>query len=200
MGIDVLVSDGLHLSRFALAALLERHEGVRVVGSAENNYAALEFAELHRPDVAIISFEGEDSEAVSSAEKIANLGCRSMLLTTAVTRSVVRQAFATGIGGIVERSVSPRQFVDAIHRVHQGERVFDAELTVAALNNSDCPLNRREFAVLEYVARGDTVAEIAAGMHLSQGTVRNYLSSMVAKLGARNRIDALRIARDSRWI
>ncbi|MFF7357271.1 MULTISPECIES: response regulator transcription factor [Streptomyces] len=196
----MLVSDGLHLSRFALAALLERHEGVRVVGSAENNYAALEFAELHRPDVAIISFEGEDSEAVSSAEKIANLGCRSMLLTTAVTRSVVRQAFATGIGGIVERSVSPRQFVDAIHRVHQGERVFDAELTVAALNNSDCPLNRREFAVLEYVARGDTVAEIAAGMHLSQGTVRNYLSSMVAKLGARNRIDALRIARDSRWI
>ncbi|MGW7594343.1 response regulator transcription factor [Streptomyces asiaticus] len=200
MGIDVLVSDDRHLSRFALAALLERHEGVRVVGSAESSFAALEFAELHRPDVSIIGFDGEGGEAISIAEKIADLGCRSMLLATAVTRSAVRQAFATRIGGIVERSVSPRQFVEAIHRVHQGERVFDAELTVAALNNSDCPLNRREFMVLEYVARGDTVVEIAAGMHLSQGTVRNYLSSMVAKLGARNRIDALRIARDSRWI
>lgn len=200
MGIDVLVSDDRHLSRFALAALLEQHEGVRVVGSAESNFAALEFAEQHRPDVSIISFEGEDSEAISLAEKIADIGCRSMLLATAVTRSVVRQAFATDIGGLVERSVSPRQFIEAIHRVHQGERVFDAGLTVAALNNSDCPLTRREFTVLEYVARGDTVVEIAAGMHLSQGTVRNYLSSMVAKLGARNRIDALRIARDARWI
>ncbi|MGW0737715.1 response regulator transcription factor [Streptomyces sp. NPDC002851] len=200
MGIDVLVSDGLHLSRFALAALLERHEEVRVVGFAESNFAALEFAELHRPDVAIISFEGEDSDAIAIAEKIASLGCRSMLLATAVTRSVVRQAFAAGIGGIIERSVSPRQFVEAIHRVHQGERVFDTELTVAALSNSDCPLSRREFSVLEHVARGDTAVEIAARMHLSQGTVRNYLSSMVAKLGARNRIDALRIARDARWI
>ncbi|GHH24596.1 response regulator transcription factor [Streptomyces rubradiris] len=200
MGIDVLVSDDRRLSRFALAALLERHEGVRVVGSAESNLAALKFAEQHRPDVSIISFEDGDGEALSTAEKIADIGCRSMLLATAVTRSVVRQAFASRISGIVERSVSPRQFVEAIHRVHQGDRVFDAELTVAALNNSDCPLNRREFTVLEYVARGDTVTEIAAGMHLSQGTVRNYISSMVAKLGARNRIDALRIARDSRWI
>ncbi|WP_369211260.1 response regulator transcription factor [Streptomyces flavofungini] len=200
MGIDVLVSDDLHLSGFALAALLDRHEEVRVVGPVESNYAALQSAETYRPDVAVISFEGEDSEAISIAEKIAQLGCRSMLLATAVTRSVVRQAFAAGIAGIVERSVSPRQFVEAIHRVHQGERVFDAELTVAALSNSDCPLSAREFSVLEHVARGDTVPEIAARMHLSQGTVRNYLSSMVTKLGARNRIDALRIARDSRWI
>ncbi|GAA3132413.1 response regulator transcription factor [Streptomyces echinatus] len=200
MGIDVLVSDDLHLSRFALAALLERREEVRVVGPAESNFAALQFAETHRPDVAIIGFEGEDSDAITIAEKIAHLGCRSMLLATAVTRSVVRQAFDAGIAGIVERSVSPRQFVEAIHRVHQGERVFDAELTVAALSNSDCPLSAREFSVLEHVARGDTVREIAGRMHLSQGTVRNYLASMVTKMGARNRIDALRIARDARWI
>lgn len=159
MGIDVLVSDDLHLSRFALAALLERREEVRVVGPAESNFAALQFAETHRPDVAVIGFEGEDSDAITIAEKIANLGCRSMLLATAVTRSVVRQAFDAGIAGIVERSVSPRQFVEAIHRVHQGERVFDAELTVAALSNSDCPLSAREFSVLEHIARGDTAPD-----------------------------------------
>ncbi|GGW41984.1 DNA-binding response regulator [Streptomyces lucensis JCM 4490] len=196
-----MVSDDLHLSRFALTALLERHEEIRVVGTADSNLDALELAEIHRPDVVVISFEGADSDALAIAEKIAGLpGCRSMLLATAFTRSVVRQAFAAGIGGMVKRSVPPRQFFEAIHRVHHGERVFDVELTVAALGNGDCPLTLREFSVLEYVSRGDTVVEIASRLHLSQGTVRNYLSSMVAKLGARNRIDALRIAREANWI
>ncbi|MEV7617206.1 response regulator transcription factor [Streptomyces sp. NPDC089799] len=195
------MSDDLHLSRYGLTALLERHDEIRVIGSAESNLDALQFAESHKPDVVIISFEGADSDAIVVAEKIASLpGCRSMLLATAFTRSVVRQAFAAGIGGMVERSVPPRQFFEAIHRVYQGERVFDAELTVAALVNENCPLSLREFSVLEHVSRGDTVVEIAARLHLSQGTVRNYLSSMVTKLGARNRIDALRIARDSNWI
>ncbi|NWF30238.1 response regulator transcription factor [Streptomyces sp. PKU-EA00015] len=201
MEISVLVSDDLHLSRLGLAALLERHDGFRVAGVTDSNLDALEFAESHRPDVAVISFEGADDNAIAIAEKISTLpGCRSVLLATAFTRSVVRQAFAAGIGGMVTRSVPPRQFFEAIHRVHQGERVFDAELTVAALVNEDCPLTLREFSVLEHASRGDTVVEIAARLHLSQGTVRNYLSSMVTKLGARNRIDALRIARDSHWV
>lgn len=195
------MSDGQHLSRFGLTALLERHEDIRVVGSAEDNLGALQFAELHSPDVVILSLEGADSDAITIAEKIASLpGCRSMLLVTASTRSIVRQAFAAGISGIVERSMRPRQFFEAIHRVHQGERVFDAELTVAALVNEDCPLTEREFAVLENISRGDTIDEVAARLHLSRGTVRNYLSSVVAKLHARNRIDALRIAQKSNWI
>ncbi|MFH9619183.1 response regulator transcription factor [Streptomyces pratensis] len=204
MGIDVLVSDDLHLSRYALTALLERNNEIRVVGSAESSLDALAWAELNTPDVVIISFEGADSDAVPIAQKIAGLpGCRSMLLGTAFPRSVVRQAFVAGVGGLVERSVPPRQFFDAIARVHQGKRVFDAELTVAALVNEvneDSPLTRREFSVLEHASRGDSVVEIAARLHLSEGTVRNYLSSTVSKLGARNRIDALRIARDARWI
>jgi two-component system response regulator DesR len=201
VGIDVLVSDDLRLSRFALTALLEQSDDIRVVGSADASLDALEFAELHRPDVVVISFEGVDGDAIAIAEKIASLpGCRSLLLGTAFTRSAVRHAFTCGVHGIVQRSVPPRRFFEAIHRVHQGERVFDAELTVAALGNRGCPLTPREFAVLEHVAKGDTVVEIAAELHLSEGTVRNYLSSVVAKLGARNRIDALRIARDLRWI
>ncbi|WP_405792668.1 LuxR C-terminal-related transcriptional regulator [Streptomyces sp. NBC_01506] len=201
MKIDVFMSDSLHLSRFGLTALLERHEDIRVVGSADDNLSALEFAELHSPDVVLLSLEGADSDAIAIAETIASLpNCRSMLLVTASTRSIVRQAFAAGIGGVVDRGMRPRQFFEAIHRVHQGERVFDAELTVAALVNEDCPLTAREFSVLENIARGDTIDEIAARLHLSRGTVRNYLSSVVAKLHARNRIDALRIAQKSNWI
>ena len=202
MEIDVLVSDDLHLSRFALAALLDRYDEIRVVGSVDSSLDALAFAETHEPDVVIISFEGADSDAIDVAKKVASLpGRRSMLLTTAFTRSLVREAFAAGIRGIVERSASPCQFVEAIGRVYRGERVFDTERTVAALvNGGDCPLTMRELSVLEHVARGDTVVEIAARLHLSRGTVRNYLSSVVTKLKARNRIDALRIARESHWL
>ncbi|MFI6762698.1 response regulator transcription factor [Micromonospora sp. NPDC050417] len=201
MTIDVLVSDVLHLSRFALTALLEQHDEIRVVGSVDNYLDALEFAELHKPDVGIISFQREESDAVAFAEKMASIpGCKSMLLATSFTRPVVRQAFSGEIAGMVQRSVPPHQFFDAIRRIHLGERVFDAQLTVAAVGNGDCPLTLRELSVLEYVSRGETVVEIAARLHLSEGTVRNYLSSVVAKLKARNRIDALRIARQSDWI
>lgn len=196
-----MVSDGLCLSRFALTALLEQREGIRVVGAVDSNLDALEFAEIHRPDVAVISFDGADNNTIAIAEKITGLpGCRCLLLAAAFTRSIVRQAFTGGIDGMVQRSVPPNRFFEAIHRVHQGERVFDAELTVAALGNEGCPLTLRQLSVLEHLSQGDTVVEIAAQLHLSEGTVRNYLSSAVTKLGARNRIDALGIARDAHWI
>ena len=201
MGIQVMVSDDLPLSRCALAALIEQREEIRVIGSVASDIDALKFAESHRPDIAIISFDGADTSAITMAEKIASLPeCRSLLLAETFTRSVVRQAFAGGVDGMVHRSVSPSRFFEALHQVHHGERVFDAELTVAALGNAGCPLTSRQLAVLERLSHGDTIAEIAARLHLSEGTVRNYLSSLVAKLGARNRIDALRIARDAHWL
>jgi two-component system, NarL family, response regulator DesR len=201
MKIDVLVSDDLCLSRFALTALLEQRDEIRVVGSADANLSAINLAEVHRPDLVIIRFDGAENSTVETAEKIASLpGCRSLLLAAAFTRSVIRQAFTGGIGGIVHQSTTPDRFFETICRVHQGERAFDAELTVAALGNRGCPLTLRQLSVLERLSLGDTVVEIARQLHLSEGTVRNYLSSAVVKLGARNRIDALAIARDSHWI
>ncbi len=201
MQIDVMVSEAECLSRFALIALLEQCDGFRVVGSMDGDLDAAKVAEMHRPDVAVISFDGADSGAIAFAEKIKSTpGCRSLLLATVFTRSVVRRAFTGGIDGMVQRSVPPSRFFETIQRLHHGERVFDAELTVAALGNQGCPLSLRQLSVLEYLSRGDTVVEIAVRLHLSEGTVRNYLSSAVAKLGARNRIDALAIARDSHWL
>jgi len=200
MGIRVMISDDLLLSRSALAALLEKREEIRVVGAVGGDADALEFAESHRPDIAIISFDGADSSAISVAEKIASLPeCRSLVLAESFTRSIVRQTFSGGVDGMLQRSVPPNRFFEALHRVHQGERVFDADLTVAALANAGCPLTLRQLSVLERLSYGDTTVEIAARLHLSEGTVRNYLSALVVKLGARNRIDALRIARDAHW-
>ncbi|MBL1103036.1 response regulator transcription factor [Streptomyces sp. 5-8] len=189
------------LSRSALAALIEKREELRIVGAVGGDTDALEFAEIHRPDIAIISFDGADSSAISVAEKIASLPeCRSLVLAESFTRSIIRQAFSGGVDGMLLRSVPPNWFFEALHRVHQGERVFDADLTVAALANAGCPLTARQLSVLERLSYGDTIVEIATGLHLSEGTVRNYLSSLVTKLGARNRIDALRIARDAHWL
>ncbi|MDW8478237.1 MULTISPECIES: response regulator transcription factor [Streptomyces] len=201
MGIDVMVFDDLHLSRSALTALLEQRAEIKVVGSVDSKLAALEFAELHRPDVVVISFDGRDAETIDLAEKIAVLPeCRTLLVATVCIRSVVRRAFTGEIDGMVRRSAPPRRFFEAVHLVHQGERAFDAELTVAAVAGGDCPLTLRQLSVLEHLDRGDTMEEIADRLCLSEGTVRNYISSVVAKMGARNRIDALRIARDLQWI
>jgi two-component system response regulator DesR len=200
MGIRVMISDDLLLSRSALAALLEKREEIVVVGAVGGDADALEFAENHRPDIAIISFDGADSSAISVAEKIASLPeCRSLVLAESFTRSIVRQTFSGGVDGMLQRSVPPNRFFEALHRLYQGERVFDADLTVAALANAGCPLTLRQLSVLERLSYGDTTVEIAARLHLSEGTVRNYLSALVVKLGARNRIDALRIARDAHW-
>ncbi|MEV0416192.1 response regulator transcription factor [Streptomyces sp. NPDC050448] len=201
MGVDVMVYDDLALSRYALTALLEQHPEIRVVGAVDDRYAALECAELNRPDVVVISFEGRDEETVDIAEKIAILPkVRTLLVATACVRSVLRRAFAGEIGGMVRRSVPPQRLFEAIHLVHQGERAFDAELAVAAVAKGDCLLTPRQLSVLEHLDSGATMEEIAVRLSLSEGTVRNYISSIVVNMGARNRIDALRLARNMEWI
>ncbi|WP_031011558.1 response regulator transcription factor [Streptomyces sp. NRRL F-5727] len=200
MGINVLIADKMNVSRYALAALLEQGKGIRVIGSVAGDLEAIEFADTHHPDVVIFNFDGADSNVLTVAEKIACLPrSRCLLLAESFKRSVVRQAFTGRIAGMVQQSASPYRFFESIHRVHQGERVFDTELTVAVLGNNDCPLSQRQLSVLELLAQGDTLSEIAAQLHISEGTVRNYLLSAVTKLGARNRIDALRIAQEAHW-
>ncbi len=201
MSVDVMVYDDLALSRCALTALLGQHPNVGVAGSTDSVYAALEFAELNRPDVVIVSFDGRDEETVDVAEKIAILpNVRTLLVATACVRPVVRRVFSGEIDGMVRRSVPPQRLFEAVHLVHRGERAFDAELAVAAVANGDCPLTPRQLSVLEHLDRGDTMEEIAARLYLSEGTVRNYISTIVANMGARNRIDALRMARNQEWI
>ncbi|WP_433655218.1 response regulator transcription factor [Nocardia sp. CA-128927] len=201
MPITIIVAEKLLLSRSALVALLERNEEIRVVGSTSIGVEAVDLASHVLPDVVLISSEVAHADGIAVAEQIAGLlGCKSLLLGEKFARTVVRRAFAGPISGLVPKSALPHQLFEAIYQVHRGQRVFDADLTVAAIENRDCPLTLREISILEQVSLGDEVTEIAAKNFLSEGTVRNYLSSAVAKLGARNRIDALRVAREAQWI
>ncbi|MET7467477.1 LuxR family transcriptional regulator [Micromonospora sp. NPDC005686] len=195
----MLISDDILLSRSALAALIEKHD-IEIAGTVGGDVDTLEFAEVHRPDIVIICFDGADHAVIALAEKISGIPeCRTVVLAESFTRPIVRRAFSGVVDGMLHRTVPPSRFFEALQRVHRGERVFDADLTVAALANSGCPLTSRELSVLERLSYGDTTGEIAGRLHLSEGTVRNYLCALVTKLGARNRIDALRMARDAHW-
>jgi two-component system response regulator DesR len=201
MDIQVLVSDDLLLSRNALATLIETREEIKLVGAVGGDADALAFVEIHRPDITIISFDGADRSAIILAEKISSFAeCRSLVLADRFTQSIVRHAFSGTVDGMLRRSVAPGRFFEALHQIQQGERVFDADLTVSAMAGAGCPLTSRQLSVLERLSYGDSTVEIAARLHLSEGTVRNYLCTLVTRLGARNRIDALRIARDAHWL
>ncbi|MFI6044574.1 response regulator transcription factor [Nocardia sp. NPDC051321] len=199
--VEVMVAEEFELSRVALVALLRRSERIDVIGAAGDSDDAVKLASRLRPSVVVVGSESGQTSAVGVAEKLAEIpGCRTILLGMRFDRAVVRRAFAGPIAGLVQKDVPTRQLFDAIYQVYRGQRVFDPDMTVAAMQNGDCPLSPREITVLECAALGDTVAEIAACCNLSEGTVRNYLSSTVAKLGARNRIDAVRVALEASWI
>jgi len=201
LSIRVIISDELLLSRGALAALIETREEIKLVGAVGGAADALAFADIHRPDIAVICFDGADHEAIDLAEQISGFPeCRSLVLAEDFTPSIARRAFTSAVDGMLRRSMPPDRFFAALQQIHQGERIFDGHLTTAALANAGCPLTARQLSVLERLSRGETTVEIASQLHLSEGTVRNYLCALVTKLGARNRIDALRIARNAQWL
>ncbi|WP_433655224.1 response regulator transcription factor [Nocardia sp. CA-128927] len=201
MTINIMVADKFRLPRSALVALLEQHESIRVIGSTGIGAETVELASQYRPGVTVISAENTDLDDIAVAEEIADIpGCRTLVLGKRFTHALVRRAYRGPISGLVHKTAPPHQLFEAIHQVHRGQRVLDPEFTVAVLDSENCPLTPREVAVLEQVALGDTVSEIATKTLLSEGTVRNYLAATVAKLGARNRIDAVRIAQDAHWI
>jgi two-component system response regulator DesR len=200
--ITVLVAEDMHMVRGALLALLDLEPDIRVVGETARGDDVLDAVRRSRPQVAVIDIDLPGIDGLAATELLHQHapGCRVLILTALGRPGMLRRALAARVDGFLLKDASPDRLADAIRQIAAGRRVIDSELAMAAWEQGDCPLTHRELDVLTAAARGADVQDIAATLFLSPGTVRNYLTSAVAKLNARNRLDAVRIANDAGWL
>ncbi|SEP47318.1 response regulator [Amycolatopsis saalfeldensis] len=202
MTIRLLLADDQELVRQALCALLELEDDFEVVGSVGRGDLVADAALAGRPDVALLDIEMPGLDGLAAAAVLAAQvpGCRVVMLTTFGRAGYLRRAMDAGAVGFVVKDAPAEVLADAIRRVMKGERVVDPALAVATLAAGESPLTARERDVLIAARSGVSVAEIAANLYLSEGTVRNYLSAAIAKTGTRNRMEALRTADERGWL
>ncbi|MEM9557486.1 MAG: response regulator transcription factor [Acidobacteriota bacterium] len=199
--IRILLAEDQAMVRGALAALLELEADLEVVGQAADGAEALRLAHELHPDVVLTDIEMPTRTGLELAADLRELPAqpRVVILTTFARGGYLRRAMDAGATGYLLKDAPASELAEAIRRVHRGLKVVDPELALAAWSEPD-PLTDRERQVLRLAGDGRTNAQIAAELHLSEGTVRNYLSEAIGKLGAQNRIEAARLARDRGWL
>jgi two-component system response regulator DesR len=200
--IRVLVAEDMRILRDTLVAVLGLETDIEVVAQVADGDAIVPAALRERPDVAVVDIDLPGIDGLTAAARLREQhpGCRVLILTVLGRPGNLRRALAAGVAGFLPKETPAGELVDAVRRVAAGEKVIDTHLAVAALEVADNPLSAREVEVLRRFAGGAGPTEIAAAMFLSYGTVRNYLASAVTKLGARNRVDAVRIAAEAGWL
>ncbi|WP_133912235.1 response regulator transcription factor [Streptomyces sp. NBC_00582] len=200
--IRVLLAEDMVMLRRALASLLELETDIEVVAETGNGDQVLPLALEHRPDVAVLDIDMPGIDGIEAAgllhEKLPE--CRTAILTTLGRPGNLRRALAAHASGFLLKDTEPARLAAAIREVAAGGRVVDPDLALSALQAGESPLSARETEVLRLAAQGEEVPAIARALFLSAGTVRNYLTAAVTRLNARNRMDAVRIARDSGWL
>jgi two-component system, NarL family, response regulator DesR len=200
--IRVLIAEDQTLVRGALRALLELEDDLEVVAEVGRGDAVVGAALEHRPDVALLDIEMPGGDGIEAARGLATAvpGCRAVILTTFGRPGFLRRAMEVGAAGFLVKDAPVAELARGIRAVMAGERVIDRELAAAALAIGATPLSAREADVLRAAVDGSTVADIAGRLFLSEGTVRNYLSSAIGKTGARTRVEAARVAADKGWL
>ncbi|WP_459805184.1 response regulator transcription factor [Herbidospora sp. RD11066] len=188
--------------RGALTVLLNLTGDIEVVAETDRGDKVVAQALVSLPDVAVLDIEmpGADGIEATSRLRAAVPTCRVLILTALAQTTLLKRAMDAGASGFLLKDAPTERLAESIRRIAAGERVIDASLAVAAMTASASLLTDREADVLSLVGLGATTGEIAAELHLSAATVRNYISNIITKTGARNRTDAVRIAVDSGWI
>jgi two-component system response regulator DesR len=198
--IRVVIAEDQGLVLGALAALLAMENDIEVVAQASNGRDALEAVRKHKPDVLITDIEMPEMTGLDVAAALqCETSIRTIIVTTFARPGYLRRAMEAGAKGYFLKARPSHELADAVRRVHRGLRVIDPELAAEMWGEHD-PLTDRERQVLRRTSDGMSTAEIATELGLSSGTVRNYLSESIDKLGATNRIDAARIARQKGWL
>ncbi|MEV8017381.1 response regulator transcription factor [Streptomyces sp. NPDC086554] len=202
MLIRVLLVEETDLVRGALAALLTLEEDIQVVAASPGFGQAVARALSYRPDVVVIDIEGGEESALGTSRELAARlpECRTLLVAGSACPEYLRQALELGVAGLIGKNGSCDILAQGVRKVAAGERFIDPELALLALSSTQSPLTPRELEVLRLAADGTPTREISERLSLSVGTVRNHLNAVSRKTQARNRIDAIRIARDAGWL
>ncbi len=200
--IRVLLAEDQAMVRGALSALLSREKDIEVVAEVGRGDEVVQTAHASQPDVALLDIEmpGLDGLAAARALREALPSCRSVILTTFGRSGYLRRAMESGAVGFLLKDAPAAELAIALRRVMAGERVVDPDLALAALSEGNNPLTTREREVLAAALPGISHAEIAARLAVSEGTIRNHLSAAMQKLGARNRMEAARLAEQKGWL
>lgn len=200
--IRLLLADDQALVRGALAALLSMESDLDVVAEVGRGDEVLDAARAHRPDVALLDVEmpGIDGIEATAALRTALPQVRVLIVTTFGRPGYVRRGLQAGAAGFVVKDTPARQLAEAVRRVHAGLRVIDPALAADSMTAGESPLTARETEVLRTALDGGSVADVAKAVFLSEGTVRNHLSSAIGKTGARNRAEAAQIAQANGWL
>ncbi len=200
--IRVLLAEDQTMVRGALAALLTLEDDIEVVAEVGRGDEVVAAALAAQPNVALLDIEmpGEDGLSAAAALRAQLPSCRVLILTTFGRPGYLRRAMESGAVGFLLKDAPAAQLASAIRRAMAGERVVDPTLATAALSEGHNPLTERERDVLVAATSGASIADIAKSLVLSEGTVRNYLSVAIQKLGAHNRVEAARIAEQKGWL
>lgn len=201
MPIKVLLAEDQAMVRGALAALLKLESDLDVLGTAGDGEEAWEMVRRLRPDLLLTDIEMPKLTGLELAAKVRDTGMptKIVILTTFARPGYLRRALEAGASGYLLKDSPAEKLADAIRKVHRGGRAVDAELALDAWSEAD-PLSDRERQVLRLAGEGMQANDIASQLNLSHGTVRNYLSEAIGKLGVDNRIEAYRIARQKGWL
>jgi two-component system response regulator DesR len=201
MSIRVVIAEDQAMVRGALAALLGTEGDIEIAGEARDGREALEMVLRTLPDVLLTDIEMPEATGLELAGEIQRrkLPVKVVILTTFARPGYLRRALDSGVSGYLLKDAPAATLANAIRRIRAGSRVVDPELAAEAWTEAD-PLTDRERQVLRYAGEGASSAEIAERLELSEGTVRNYLSEAISKLGAGNRTEAARLARQKGWL
>ncbi|MEU3557695.1 response regulator transcription factor [Streptomyces fragilis] len=202
LSVRILLAEDVHMVRGALVALLQLEPDLHVVSTVDRGDTIVEAALACKPDVAVIDVDLPGIDGLTAAAELHERlpSCRTLILTTLGRPGTLRRALSAQVSGFLLKDSPPDQLALAVRSVASGRRVVDPQLALTAWDSPENPLSPRELEVLRLAARGADAAEIAGCLYLSKGTVRNYLTAIVGKLGARNRIDAIRIAEEAGWL
>jgi two-component system response regulator DesR len=200
--IRVLIAEDMHMIRGALVALLSLEDDLEVIAELDRGDQILDTAMRARPDVAVLDIDLPGLDGLTAAELLHRRlpECRTLVLTGLSQPGHLLRALKMHVRGFIVKDAPAQTLADGIRRVARGERVIDPELVAAALETGSTPLTAREADVLRAAETGIPTDQIANHLSLSPATVHNYLSNAISKVGGRNRIDAIRIARNAGWL